>query len=115
MGMSSTLTVLSGALLFWQDANGQWLAWMSTGPGLGFTLGAVVGIVVYFVGMFGSNPRRSDGKLGAEIRAAGGVPTPAQGAELQKLDKEMSTLGSIDFVLVALSLALMATARYWLF
>jgi len=53
--------------------------------------------------------------LGAEIRAAGGAPTPAQGAELQKIDKEMSTLGYIDFVLVALSLALMATARYWLF
>ena len=116
MDVASTLTVLSGALLFWQDANGQWLAWMSTGPGLGFTLGAVVGIVVYFVGMFGVKPRADRmGKLGAEIRAAGGVPTPAQGAELQKLDKEMSTLGYIDFVLVALSLALMATARYWLF
>jgi uncharacterized membrane protein len=116
MGIASTLTVLSGALLFWQDANGQWLAWMTTGPGLGFTLGAVVGIAVYFVGMFGVKPRAERmGKLGAEIRAAGGAPTAAQGAELRKLDKEMSKLGYADFVLVALSLGLMATARYWMF
>jgi hypothetical protein len=55
------------------------------------------------------------GIISQEIQLAGGPPTPAQGAELQKLDKEMLTLGYVDFVLVALSLALMATARYWLF
>jgi uncharacterized membrane protein len=38
MVISSTLTVLSGALLFWQDASGQWLAWCKLG--LGFTLGS---------------------------------------------------------------------------
>lgn len=116
MSIASTLTVLSGALLLWQDASGQWLAWMKTGPGLGFTLGSVAGLVVYLVGMFGVRPRAERmAKIGREIQAAGGPPTPAQGAELSKLDREMSRLGLIDFVLVALSLALMATARYWLF
>lgn len=116
MVISSTLTVLSGALLLWQDASGQWLSWMQTGPGLGFTLGSVVGVAVYLIGMFGINPRAVKlAKIGDEIQAAGGPPTPAQGAELQKLDSEMSTLSLVDFVLVALSLALMATARYWLF
>jgi hypothetical protein len=66
--------------------------------------------------MFGVNPRAIRmAKIGGEIEAAGGPPTPAQSAEMQKLDKEMSVLGLIDFILVALSLALMATARYWLF
>jgi hypothetical protein len=46
---------------------------------------------------------------------AGGPPTPAQGAELHRLDKEMSTLNLVDFSMVALSLALMATARFWVF
>jgi len=116
MGISSTLTVLSGALLLLQFAGGQWLAWVQTGPGLGFTLGSVAGVVVYFIGMFGVKPRAERmAKIGQEIQAAGGPPTPAQGAELQKLDREMSKLGYADFVLVALSLALMATARYWLF
>jgi len=116
MVTASTLTVISGALLFWQDASGQWLAWMKTGPGLGFALGSLAGVVVYCVGMFGVNPRvKRIAALGAEIQAAGGPPTPEQGAEMQKLDKELSIFGIIDFVLVALSLALMGTARYWLF
>jgi hypothetical protein len=89
---------------------------VKTGPGLGFTLGSVAGIVVYLIGMFGVNPRAIRvAKLGEEIQAAGGPPTPAQGAELHKLDREMSTLGFADFLLVALSLALMATARFWVF
>jgi uncharacterized membrane protein len=116
MVISSSLTVLSGALLIWQSASGQWLDYIKTGPGLGFTLGSLVGVVVYLVGMFGVNPRAIRmAKLGGEIETAGGPPTPAQSAEMQKLDKEMSVLGLIDFILVALSLALMATARYWLF
>lgn len=116
MVISSTLTVLSGALLFWQDASGQWLTWMQTGPGLGFTLGSVAGVAVYFIGLLGVNPRAIKlSKIGAEVQASGGPPTPAQGAALQKLSKEMSTLSLVDFVLVVLSLALMGTARYWLF
>jgi uncharacterized membrane protein len=116
MAISSSLTVLSGALLLWQDGSGQWLAWVKTGPGLGFALGSAVGVFVYFIGMFGVKPRAERmAVIGKEIETTGGPPTPAQGTELQKLDKEMATLGIADFVLVALSLGLMATARYWLF
>jgi len=72
--------------------------------------------VVYFIGMFGVNPRaKRIAALSADIQAAGGPPTPVQAAELQKLDKELSKFGKLDFVLVAVSLALMGTARYWLF
>jgi uncharacterized membrane protein len=116
MVISSTLTVLSGALLIWQRAGGDWLGYVSSGPGLGFTLGSIAGIVVYFIGMFGVNPRAVQlAKIGGEIQAAGGPPTPAQGAQLQKLDREMSALSLADFLLVALSLGLMATARFWIF
>jgi uncharacterized membrane protein len=116
MVISSTLTVVSGALLIWLSAGGQWSNYVNTGPGLGFTLGSIVGALVYLIGMFGVNPRAMKlARLGKEIQAAGGPPTPAQSAELQKLNREMSILDTADFLLVALSLALMATARYWLF
>jgi len=114
MVVSSTLTVLSGALLIWQRASADWLAYVQTGPGLGFTLGSIAGIVVYFVGMFGVNPRAVKlSKIGQEIQAAGGPPTPEQVAELHRLDREMAAYNLADFLLVALSLALMASARYW--
>jgi uncharacterized membrane protein len=116
MVISSTLTVSSGALLIWQYASGHWLGYMKTGAGLGFTLGSIVGMIVYFVGMLGVNPRALKlTKIGQEIQANGGAPTPDQGMELHKLDREMSFLNTADFLLVALSLALMATARFWVF
>ena len=116
MVVNSTLTVLSGALLLWQSTGGNLSAYMSTGPGLGFALGSLVGIVVYFVGMFGVGPRAGKlAKIGETIQVAGGPPSPEQVAEMQKLDKEMTTYSKVDFWLVALSLTLMATARYWLF
>ena len=116
MVVNSTLTVLSGALLIWQFTGGNLSAYMSTGPGLGFALGSLVGIAVYFVGMFGVGPRAGKlAKIGDAIQLAGGPPTPEQVAEIQKLDKEMSMYSKIDFWMVALSLALMAIARYWLF
>lgn len=116
MVVNSSLTLLSGALLLVQDAGGQGLAWVKTGPGLGFTLGSVIGTAVYFVGMLGIAPRAAKlGRLGQEIQKAGGSPTSAQIVELQQLDREMSFLGKIDFWMVAVSLALMATARYWFF
>ena len=114
MVVSSTLTVLSGALLIWQRVSADWLAYVQTGPGLGFTLGSIAGIVVYFVGMLGVNPRAVKmSKIGQEIQAAGGPPTPEQSAELHRLDREMAAYNLADFLLVALSLALMASARYW--
>ena len=116
MGISSTLTVLSGGLLLWQITSGNLSFYMKTGPGLGFTLGALVGLAVYFVGMFGIKPRADQlGKIGAAVQAAGVPPTPEQAAQLHKLDGEMSSLSRVDFWLVALSLSLMVTARYWLF
>ncbi len=116
MVISSTLTVLSGALLLWQVAYGGLGSYARTGPGLGFVLGSLAGFVVYLIGMFGVNPRAKQmAKIGAAIQAAGGPPTPEQGTALQKLDKEMSTLGLADFILVAISLVLMGTARYWIF
>ena len=116
MVVSSTLTILSGALLILYRASGHWLDYVKTGPGLGFTLGSIVGITVYFVGLLGVNPRAVRlSVLGQEIQTEGGPPTPAQGAELHKLDKEMSALSKVDFLLVAASLALMASARLWVF
>ena len=116
MIINSTLTVFSGALLLWNATGGNLATYMSTGPGLGFALGSLVGIAVYFVGMFGVGPRAGKlAKIGDAIQLAGGPPTPEQVAEIQKLDREMSMFSKIDFWLVALSLALMATARYWLF
>lgn len=113
---NSTLTVLSGAFLLWASTGGDLLSYVNTGPGLGFVLGSVAGVVVYFVGMFGIGmPTGKLSQIGEDIRKAGGAPTAAQAAEMEKLEKSISFFHKVDFSLVLVSLILMATARYWLF
>ncbi len=116
MTLVSMLTVIAGAILVWRDAGGDLIAWIQTGPGLGFAIGSVAAIVVVPMGILLMSPRgKRIGQLGAQIEAAGGPPNPDLLAELQKLDKELHTLEWIDFILLAISMVTMATARYWLF
>jgi hypothetical protein len=66
--------------------------------------------------MLGINPRAIKmSKISGEIQAAGGPTTPTQYARLIRLDRERSNLSLADFILVAVSLGLMATARFWVF
>jgi hypothetical protein len=114
MNVSSGLTVLAGALLYWRATDGRILAWVRTGPGLGFTLGSVVAIIVYLIGFFMIRPRADRmSALGKQIGMAGGPPNPEQAAELENLNRQLHAIGRVDFVLLSLSLILMATSRYW--
>lgn len=116
MATVAILTVVAGAVLLWRDAGGDLFGWMQTGPGLGFTIGSVAAIIVIPLGFFLLGPRTDRiGRLAAEIEAAGGPPSQDKLAEIEKLDKELHTLEWIDFILLAISLVTMATARYWLF
>lgn len=116
MNMASALTILAGGLLYWATSGGFSGAWLRSGPGIGFTLGSLVALVVYGIGFFLIRPRAARmGVLGQEIALAGGPPTPGQGAELHRLDQEMVRIEKIDVVLLLAALILMATARYWPF
>lgn len=116
MGIVATLTVLAGAVLLWRDAGGDFIGWLQTGPGLGFIIGSIAALLVIPLGLFFLSPLTERlGKLGAQIEAAGGPPSPDQLSEIQKLDKELHTLEWVDFILLVISLLTMATARYWLF
>lgn len=116
MAVVANLTVLAGVVLFWRDASGDLLGWVQTGPGLGFTIGSVAAIAVIPLGIFFLGPLTERiGKLGEQIEAAGGPPNPDQLNELQRLDHRLHRLEWIDFILLAISLVTMATARYWLF
>jgi hypothetical protein len=71
--------------------------------------------VVYIFGMTLVKPRADQlGVLGREIALAGGPPTSAQMTQLQTLNQELTLVGRVDFVLLAISTLAMATARYWL-
>jgi hypothetical protein len=115
MNAVSIVTILAGAGLIW-ITSGMQSAWFSSGPGIGFSLGALVGIAVWFLGFLLLRPRAERmGKLGQEIGKAGGPPTAEQAAEMTRLSAELARIGRIDAILLTIALVLMATARYWNF
>jgi uncharacterized membrane protein len=116
MTVSSMLTILSGALLFWHSSSGLNLGWLSSGPGLVFSLGSVLTFVAFGMGLFIMSPTAARMmKLGQVIQTAGGPPLPEQVSELHRLEAKMNKTGWSEFVLMVISLLTMATARYWLF
>lgn len=115
MNVVAVVTILAGAALLW-ITSGLTAAWFTSGPGIGFTLGALVGLAVWILGFVMLRPRGSRmGQLGQEIAKAGGPPSAEQAAELGRLNEEMARIGRVDAILLMIALVLMATARYWNF
>jgi len=110
----SLLTVLAGGVLYLYASGGFSLAWIKTGPGLGFTLGSLAALVAFFVGNFGIGPTSARmGALGEQMVAAGGPPSPEQLGLMQSLEKRLNRAEVIDFIMLTISILAMATARYW--
>jgi len=109
LSWTSRLTVLSGALLFLRDSDMFRSAWMTSTVGIG----AVLGIAAMSLGEFVLDPTaKRMGLVGASIQ---GAPMPEQAAELNMLGARMTRVGLIETVLSVGALAVMATARYWIF
>ena len=116
MGMVSIITVLSGFFLYVVVPGRLSLGWISQGPGLVFTIGAVASIIAFFMGFLLIKPRGERmGALSREIGMSGGPPSTSQAAELGKLNKELHSIERTEFILLSVALLTMATARYWSF
>jgi hypothetical protein len=114
MNLTSALTIVAGALLYWNTSGNLQLAWIQTRPGLGFTIGSIIAILGYLVGFFMIRPRAQRlAKLGQTIGMAGGPPTPEQAAEMQTIDQQMKDIERVEVILLVIALIMMATARYW--
>ena len=111
---AAILTVLSGLALYWHDSAGfSSTAWLASGPGRTFGLGAVFALIGVGIGM-GVNSRAAKqlGALTAGIQAAGRPPTPDQTAAIQRLQERLAKGGVVVAVLLVLAAAAMAVARY---
>ena len=111
---ASILTVLSGLALYWHDSAGfSSTAWLASGPGRTFGLGAVLAFVGIGVGM-GVNSRAAQqlGDLMAKIQGAGRPPSPEETATIQRLQDRLAKGAVIAAVLLLLATAAMAVARY---
>ena len=112
MAAAGGTTVLAGAILYWLDSHGFTSAWTTSGPGIGFGLGGIMGLLGFIFGMMVSRSNMALGKLGAQIQ---GQPTSDQAAQLAALRKRMSNFSLLNTVFLVLAIALMASSRYLVF
>ena len=112
LGLSAVLTMLAGASLYWIDSAGFTSNWTRSGPGWGFGIGGILGIIGFIsANRFGHNIM-TFGRTAAQI---GGQPTAEKKASLDATQKSLGTLGAISTYALILALICMATARYWRF
>lgn len=116
MMTTSLLTVLAGGALYLYASGGFNLAWMKSGTGVGFTIGALAALAAFFVGSLGIGPTSARmGALGQQISQSGQGPTLEQVTVMRALEKKLVLAEQIDFVMLTISMLAMATARYWFF
>jgi len=113
MGVATTTTVLSGALLYARFTTGGFSFILNTGTGLTFTVGAIaaLGSYVLGVGYFGKVQAKI-GKLGVELESAQSAPNPTQLTEMNRLQSSLMKAYQFDLVLLTVAMLSMAAARY---
>jgi len=93
MSGSAILVVLSGIRLYMARANAAWLA---TPEGIGLSIGALLGIGAFFIGMFVQKPLVERlGALSGQVAASGGPPTPEQAKDLQALRERLGKIARV--------------------
>lgn len=116
MMVTSLLTVLAGGVLFWSSSGGFNTAWLTSGPGIGFTIGSVAALVAFLAGSIGVGPTSAKmAALGGQIAASGKGPTPEQITQMEALEMRLNRAEQVDFIMLVIALLTMATARYWMF
>jgi len=109
MTASALLVVLSGLRLYTVQVSSSWIA---TPQGIVLSLGGVLGLGAFFIGVFVQKPTAERlGALSAEVAAAGGPPTPAQAAELQALRHRLGKVARLTAWHLIVASLLMAGHR----
>jgi len=112
MTVMAISTVLAGVLLYWHDSNGFTSGWMKSSTGIGFTIGAVFGLIAFVFGaIFGSSNAKL-AQVGGQIQ---GKPTNEQLSQIQSIQKRIKTVAPIHVYSMILAMIFMATARYFVF
>lgn len=103
---------IAGILLYWRDSQGFTSVWMQSGAGIGFTVGAVLGLIAFIFGILTDRKLKAMAQLREHF---GDAPTDEQASQLQVLGKQQTTYLNICAVTLTLSLWIMAVARYLVF
>jgi uncharacterized membrane protein len=109
----AALTVLSGAALYWRASAGLQSDWISTPPGLAFTVGGLAAIATLVGGFVLIGPSIAEQTaVQNELASGDGAPTETQRQRLERAGRRMQLANRIDLPLLLLAGLTMAVARY---
>lgn len=109
----AALTVLSGAALYWRNFAGLESDWISTPPGLAFTIGGLAALIAFVGGFVLIGPSiAAQTAVQNELASGDGVPTEAQRQRLERAGRRLQLANRIDLPLLLLAGLTMAVARY---
>ena len=109
MSAAAGLTILAGFILYWIDSDGFTSAWMNSGAGRGFGIGAAFALIGFVFGILIGRTTKAMAQLGAQIQ---GKPSAEQMAQIQSLRKKQATYSNISAATLILAVIFMAIARY---
>ena len=112
MSIVAGSTVLAGFILYWIDSHGFTSAWMQSGAGTGFGIGAGFGAIGFVSGLLIGRTTNALVNLGGQVQ---GKPSPEQMTRLQTLQNKQGTYSRIAAGSLTLSIIFMAIARYFVF
>lgn len=113
--VAALVTVLAGLVLYGIDSNGFQSAWMKSGPGVGFGLGALFGYIGLYYGILQGRRSTALVQLGQQIQSQGTPPTQEQLQSVQKLQAQLKIGGKVNAISLLIASLFMATARFWVF
>jgi len=110
---SGLITVISGFILYWNDAAGMPGVWAASTTGKVIGGGALLAVIALTIGLTVNKPAfKKLLALGAAVQSQGGKPSAEQSAEIQRLQGRLAMALRIISVLLLLATASMAVARY---
>jgi uncharacterized membrane protein len=111
MSGAAGLTILAGFILYWIDSDGFTSAWMRSGAGIGFGIGAGFALIGFIFGILLGRKMKAMAQLGAQLSQLG-TPSAEQMSQMQALRKQQTTYSNISAVTLILAVIFMSVARY---
>jgi len=109
----ATLTILSGAALYWRDSGGLQPAWVTSSSGITFAIGGLAAIIAFVGGLVLIGPGiAAQTAVRRELADGDGAPTAAQQERLAWADRRLRLASRVDLPLLILAGLTMAIGRY---
>ncbi len=103
------IAILAGIILY----GGIWAGTGFSGPAMWYAIGGLIAIVVAILAGAVVRPAADKlGTLGRTLASQGSPPTAEQNAEREQLLNRMTSFTQLNAVLLVITIALMAIARY---